>query len=75
MSDVINNEIYDKLTPQRKQLVDAVLKNPEKQRGLWRRGEDRIKPVFECLFQMVVQRLFICGILRGILPAAMQLAS
>lgn len=38
MSDVINNEIYDKLTPQRKQLVDAVLKNLEKQNGLWQRG-------------------------------------
>ena len=38
MSDVINNEIYDKLTPQRKQLVDAVLKNLEKQHGLWQRG-------------------------------------
>lgn len=38
MSDVINNEIYDKLTPQRKQLVDAVLKNLNNYGALWQQG-------------------------------------
>ena len=38
MSDVIKNEIYDKLTPQRKQLVDAVLKNLNNYGALWQQG-------------------------------------
>lgn len=33
-----NNKIYDKLTPQRKQLVDIILANLEKGVGLWKQG-------------------------------------
>ena len=33
-----NNSIYEKLTPQRKQLVDEILKNLETGKGLWRQG-------------------------------------
>ena len=32
------NSVYDRLTPQRKQLVDAVLKNLENGTGLWEQG-------------------------------------
>ena len=38
MSDEQKNTAYDRLTPQRKQLVDAVLKNLEKGTGLWEQG-------------------------------------
>lgn len=38
MSEKTNNSIYDKLTPQRKQIVDEVLKNLESGTGLWKRG-------------------------------------
>ena len=34
----INNEIYEKLTPQRKQLVDAVMKNLDNYGALWQQG-------------------------------------
>ena len=34
----INNEIYEKLTPQRKQLVDAVMKNLNNYGALWQQG-------------------------------------
>lgn len=33
-----NNPIYDKLTPQRKQLVDVILKNLEQHKRLWKQG-------------------------------------
>lgn len=32
------NSIYEKLTPQRKQLVDEILKNLKEGKGLWRQG-------------------------------------
>ena len=38
MSDEQKNTAYDRLTPQRKQLVDAVLANLEKGTGLWEQG-------------------------------------
>ena len=38
MSDEQKNTAYDRLTPQRKQLVDAVLSNLEKGTGLWKQG-------------------------------------
>ena len=38
MSDEQKNTAYDRLTPQRKLLVDAVLKNLEKGTGLWEQG-------------------------------------
>ena len=38
MSDELKNAAYDRLTPQRKQLVDAVLSNLEKGTGLWEQG-------------------------------------
>ena len=38
MSDELKTSAYDKLTPQRKLLVDAVLKNLEKGTGLWEQG-------------------------------------
>ena len=38
MSEGKGNKIYDKLTPQRKQLVDEILKNLESGTGLWRQG-------------------------------------
>ena len=38
MSDTTDRSAYDKLSPQRKQLVDAVLKNLEKGTGLWEQG-------------------------------------
>ena len=38
MSDEQKNAVYDKLTPQRKLLVDAVLKNLENGVGLWEQG-------------------------------------
>ncbi len=38
MSEVKGNSLYDKLTPQRKQLVDEILKNLESGSGLWRQG-------------------------------------
>lgn len=38
MSATIKNDAYDKLTPQRKQLVDEVLKNLENCGGLWHQG-------------------------------------
>lgn len=38
MSVVKGNTLYDKLTPQRKQLVDEILKNLESGTGLWRQG-------------------------------------
>lgn len=38
MSDELKTSAYDKLTPQRKQLVDAVLSNLEKGTGLWEQG-------------------------------------
>lgn len=33
-----NNKIYDRLTPQRKQLVDTILANLENGTGLWKQG-------------------------------------
>lgn len=38
MSESTGNTLYDKLTPQRKQLVDEILKNLESGAGLWRQG-------------------------------------
>ena len=38
MIDELKTSAYDKLTPQRKQLVDAVLSNLEKGTGLWEQG-------------------------------------
>lgn len=38
MSESTGNTIYDKLTPQRKQLVDEILKNLESGVGLWQQG-------------------------------------
>ena len=38
MSDEIKTSAYDRLTPQRKLLVDAVLSNLEKGTGLWEQG-------------------------------------
>ena len=38
MSDELKTSAYDKLTPQRKLLVDAVLSNLEKDTGLWEQG-------------------------------------
>lgn len=38
MSDEQKSTAYDRLTPQRKQLVDAVLKNLENGVGLWKQG-------------------------------------
>ena len=38
MSDELKTSAYDKLTPQRKLLVDAVLKNLENGVGLWEQG-------------------------------------
>ena len=38
MSESKGNTIYDKLTPQRKQLVDEILKNLESGAGLWKQG-------------------------------------
>lgn len=38
MSDELKTSAYDRLTPQRKLLVDAVLKNLEKGTGLWEQG-------------------------------------
>ena len=38
MSDELKTSAYDKLTPQRKLLVNAVLKNLEKGTGLWEQG-------------------------------------
>lgn len=33
-----NNDIYDKLTPQRKMLIDKVLANLESVNSLWQQG-------------------------------------
>lgn len=38
MSDNDKKSVYDKLTPQRKQLVDEILKNLESGSGLWKQG-------------------------------------
>lgn len=38
MSESKGNALYDKLTPQRKQLVDAILQNLESGAGLWKQG-------------------------------------
>lgn len=38
MSESTGNTLYDKLTPQRKQLVDQILNNLESGAGLWRQG-------------------------------------
>lgn len=38
MKDEQTSRAYDKLTPQRKLLVDAILKNLEKGTGLWKQG-------------------------------------
>lgn len=38
MSDNEKKSVYDKLTPQRKQLVDEILKNLESGSGLWKQG-------------------------------------
>ena len=38
MSESTGNTLYDKLTPQRKQLVDQILKNLESGAGLWQQG-------------------------------------
>ena len=38
MSEKEKKSAYDKLTPQRKQLVDEVLKNLESGAGLWKQG-------------------------------------
>lgn len=38
MSESTGKTIYDKLTPQRKQLVDEILKNLENGLGLWQQG-------------------------------------
>ncbi len=38
MSESKGNVLYDKLTPQRKQLVDAILQNLESGAGLWKQG-------------------------------------
>lgn len=38
MSESKGNTLYDKLTPQRKQIVDLILKNLESGTGLWQQG-------------------------------------
>lgn len=38
MSDKDKKSVYDKLTPQRKQLVDSIIANLENNHSLWRRG-------------------------------------
>ena len=38
MEEKTTNNAYDKLTPQRKQIVDEVLKNLEEGTGLWKAG-------------------------------------
>ena len=38
MEEKTNNNLYDKLTPQRKLIVDEVLKNLEEGTGLWKAG-------------------------------------
>lgn len=38
MSDNDKKSIYDKLTPQRKKLIDSIMANLEKNQSLWRRG-------------------------------------
>ena len=38
MSDNEKKSIYDKLTPQRKRLVDTIMANLEKDKSLWRQG-------------------------------------
>ena len=38
MSDEQRSIVYDRLTPQRKQLVDAILANLERGTGLWKQG-------------------------------------
>ena len=38
MEEKTTNEIYDKLTPERKFIVDEVLKNLEEGAGLWKAG-------------------------------------
>ncbi len=38
MSDNEKKSIYDKLTPQRKRLVDSIMANLEKDKSLWRQG-------------------------------------
>lgn len=38
MSETDRNTVYDKLTPQRKRLVDAVIRNLESGTGLWKQG-------------------------------------
>lgn len=38
MSDNEKNSVYDKLTPQRKLLVDAITRNMESGAGLWKQG-------------------------------------
>ena len=74
MSDELKNAVYDKLTPQRKLLVDAVLKNLEKGTGLWEQGWSggvapvsaiTGKPVFVAVFidvPKIVKQLFLCGV-------------
>ena len=38
MSDKDKKSVYDKLTPHRKQLVDTIMANLEKDKSLWRQG-------------------------------------
>ena len=38
MSEKEKKSVYDKLTPQRKQLVDTIISNLENNHSLWRQG-------------------------------------